>query len=242
MDPDLTVQLQQARHATNFFGRALTGLSDSELGGASLLTGWTRSHVVAHVASNAGAIGRLSEWARTGVETPMYESVDVRNREIVEGASLSPAALRSFFEDSAKQLEDAWNAVPADAWAHSVRTMQGRVLALEGTVWMRARELWVHAVDLADDSSFTDVPSDALDQLLRDIVEAWESRGDAQGVLLSVTDSEHPLLIGDTAHADGTQVEVVSGTRGALAQWATGRGTAGVSSTLGEVRAAPRWL
>ena len=120
-----------------------------------------------------------------------------------------------------------------------VRAAQGReVLALD-TVWMRARELWVHAVDLAGGATFADVPADVVERLLGDIVGAWTSRGDGAGLILNVTDSTVPLQLGDT---EAAEAEIVSGTRASLAEWAAGRGNAGVSSTTGQVRPAPRWL
>ena len=238
-DPTVQAELVSPRLGTALFARTLAELDDAELDGASLLPDWSRRHVVSHLAYNARAIARLAEWARTGVETPMYESVAVRNQEIADGAKLTPTALRAFFEESAAQLDEAWSTLPTDAWAHPVRAAQGReVLALD-TVWMRARELWVHAVDLAGRATFADVPAAVVERLLGDIVRAWTSRGEQAGLILNVTDSAVLLQLGDT---EAAEAEIVSGTRAALAEWATGRGTAGVSSTMGNVRPAPRWL
>ncbi|HET7782728.1 MAG TPA: maleylpyruvate isomerase N-terminal domain-containing protein, partial [Arthrobacter sp.] len=88
-DPALLEALLQARRGTAFFARKLNELSDAELDGGTLLPGWTRRHVVAHVGYNARAIARLIEWAATGVETPMYSSPEARNHEIEFGATLS---------------------------------------------------------------------------------------------------------------------------------------------------------
>ena len=78
----LEAELATVRQGTAFFGRNLDELSDAELDGDSLLPGWTRRHVVAHIGYNARAISRLIEWAGTGVETPMYEFAEARNNEI----------------------------------------------------------------------------------------------------------------------------------------------------------------
>ena len=56
------------------FATALGRLTDEELDRPSLLHGWDRRHVVAHVARNADALLNLLTWARTGTETPMYPS------------------------------------------------------------------------------------------------------------------------------------------------------------------------
>src|SRR4029453_13661966 len=49
-------------------------LDDAALSGRSLLPGWTRGHVLTHLARNADGAVNLLTWARTGVETPHYAS------------------------------------------------------------------------------------------------------------------------------------------------------------------------
>jgi uncharacterized protein (TIGR03083 family) len=157
-DPALLQSLLQARRGTAFFARKLNELSDAELDAGTLLPGWTRRHVVAHVGYNARAIARLIEWAATGVETPMYSSPEARNHEIEFGATLSPIALRHLFDHSAVHLNVEWRDLPADAWHHKVKTAQGRTVPAEETAWMRTREVWMHAVDLDNGATFTDIP------------------------------------------------------------------------------------
>jgi maleylpyruvate isomerase len=57
-----------------FLDGALDRLAGVDLDGPSLLPGWSRRTVIAHVARNADALCNLLTWARTGVETPMYAS------------------------------------------------------------------------------------------------------------------------------------------------------------------------
>jgi maleylpyruvate isomerase len=52
-------QLTDARAATDFVSGLLHGRSDADLAGSSLLPGWTRAHVIVHLAQNALAIDRL---------------------------------------------------------------------------------------------------------------------------------------------------------------------------------------
>ena len=66
----LQMQLLEARRGTAFFARQLGELPDDELDGPSLLPGWTRRHLVAHVGYNAQAIARLVQWASTGWRHP----------------------------------------------------------------------------------------------------------------------------------------------------------------------------
>ena len=248
-DPLLLEALLQARRGTAFFARKLNELADGELDGASLLPGWTRRHVVAHVGYNARAIARLIEWAGTGIETPMYASPEARNHEIEFGSTLSPIALRNLFDHSAVHLNVEWRDLPADAWHHKVKTAQGRVVPAEETVWMRTREVWVHAVDLDNGASFADIPVPVLTRLLKDITTAWASRGTDAGLLVRVSDQ--PVAGQETGHEPGDsrasgQV-TVSGPLAGVVRWATGRGTSGVTATedgvpLDEVPVAPKWI
>ncbi|CAH0153416.1 hypothetical protein SRABI83_00771 [Arthrobacter sp. Bi83] len=241
-DPELLEGLLQARRGTAFFARKLNELSDQDLDGDSLLPGWTRRHVTAHIGYNARAIARLVEWAGTGVETPMYASTSVRDHEIDFGATLSPIALRNLFDHSAVHLNVEWRDLPEDAWHHKVKTVQGRTVPAEETVWMRTREVWVHAVDLNNGATFTDIPAPVLSRLLKDIAGAWHTRGTDTGLLIKVTGTE--LTFGDTG-ADAPLV--ISGTLADVVRWATGRGISGVTAeqngtVLPEVPAAPNWI
>jgi maleylpyruvate isomerase len=238
-DPALRAELLRARRGTAFFARKLNELSDAELDGDSRLPGWSRRHVVAHIGYNARAIARLAEWARTGVMTPMYESAAVRDQEIDVGATLSPIALRHLFDHSAVHLNVEWRDLPDDSWGHSVRTIQGREVPAAETVWMRTREIWVHAVDLDNGASFQDVPAEVLERLVTDITATWKTRGEDIGLVLEASDSQTRSVWGDSAAGNS---DVVTGTLAGLAEWATGRGAAGVSSRLTPLRDAPRWL
>jgi maleylpyruvate isomerase len=241
-DPRLQDDLLQARRGTAFFARKLNELSDAELDGGTRLPDWSRRHVVAHVGYNARAIARLVEWAATGVETPMYPSPEARNQEITFGATLSPIALRNLFDHSAVHLSVEWRDLPDANWAKKVRTAQGRTVPASETVWMRTREVWVHAVDLDNGATFADLPAPVLERLLVDITGAWKTRGTDTGLLIQVTDTA--LTFGDTSAADPT---IITGPLPAVVEWATGRGSNGVSAggpgaLLNEVPAAPPWI
>ncbi|SDX34331.1 maleylpyruvate isomerase [Arthrobacter sp. cf158] len=240
-DPGLQEDLLQARRGTAFFARKLNELTDAELDGGTLLPDWTRRHVVAHVGYNARAIARLVEWAATGVETPMYPSPEARNHDINFGATLSPIALRNLFDHSAVHLSVEWRDLPDTNWANQVRTAQGRTVPASETVWMRTREVWVHAVDLDNGASFSDIPGQVLERLLQDITGAWKTRGTDTGLLIKVTSTAGNgagLTFGDTSATNPT---IITGALPAVVEWATGRGATGVTTT-GEVPAAPPWI
>lgn len=241
-DPALLDALLQARRGTAFFARKLNELTDAELDGGSRLPGWTRRHVVAHVGYNARAIARLIEWAATGVETPMYSSPESRNHEIEFGATLSPIALRHLFDHSAVHLNVEWRDLPADAWHHKVKTAQGRTVPAEETVWMRTREVWMHAVDLDNGATFNDIPAPVLERLLGDITGAWRTRETDAGLLVNVAGTD--LTFGDTSAAEPT---TITGQLAAVVQWVAGRGPDGVTASGlvaagGTLPAPPKWI
>jgi maleylpyruvate isomerase len=246
-DPGLHEDLLQARRGTAFFARKLNELTDAELDAGTRLPGWTRRHVVAHVGYNARAIARLIEWAATGVETPMYPSPEARNQEINFGATLSPIALRNLFDHSAVHLSVEWRDLPDANWARDVRTAQGRTVPASETVWMRTREVWIHAVDLDNGATFNDIPAPVLERLLKDITGAWKTRGTDAGLLVKVMGTAGNgagLTFGDTTAADPT---IITGALPAVVEWAAGRGNSGVTAAgpgapTQEVPAAPAWI
>lgn len=238
-DLDLSERLLIARRGTAYFSQRLAELTDEELGGDTLLDGWTRRHLVAHVGYNAAALCRLMDWAATGVETPMYESTQQRGREIAEGATLSPAALRNLYSHTVARLDEKWRHLPQSAWNSEVRTAQGRLVPASETAWMRTREVWIHAVDLDNGGRFGDFPDVVLDSLLTDIVGMWRKKGLGAGLALAV-DGSTPVAVQDDSPTEHT----ISGPLAAVARWATGRGAVGVeaSGAAGEVPQPPAWL
>jgi maleylpyruvate isomerase len=231
--------LLQVRRGTAYFARKLNELRDDELEAPSLLAGWTRRHVIAHVGYNARGVARLTQWAGTGAKTPMYDSPAQRAWEIEFGATLSPAALRHLFEHSAVHLNVEWRDLTDEQWAHFIRTAQGRIVHATEMVWMRTREVWIHAIDLDNGGTFHDVPVPLLEHLLEDITGTWARRGQGSDLVLKVTDSEQ---LTELAVSMPAQPQLVSGSLTELAAWATGRLRPSDSFARHIPGPAPRWL
>ncbi|QVI19469.1 maleylpyruvate isomerase family mycothiol-dependent enzyme [Nocardia tengchongensis] len=231
----LPERLLITQRGTAFFARRLSELTDDELDGDTLLPGWTRRHLVAHVGYNAAALCRLLDWASSGVETPMYESAEQRGREIDEGATLPPAAIRNLFTHTAARLAERWRSMPASAWDSLVRTAQGRTVPASETAWMRTREVWIHAVDLGNGGRFGEFPDVVLDGVLADVVTLWRARDRGAGLSLCV-DGRPSIEI----QASEPTTTSVSGPLAAVVRWATGRGAVGVDIKGEET--SPAWL
>ena len=233
-DLDLSERRLIARRGTALFAQRLAELSDGELESGSLLDGWTRKHLVAHVGYNAAALCRLMDWAATGVETPMYPSAEHRDREIKDGATLSAAALRNLFDHTVARLDEKWRHLPGSRWAAPVRTAQGRTVPASETVWMRTREVWIHAVDLDNGAQFSDFPDVVLESLLADIGGGWTTPG---GRNRSDPRSDR----GRTYRGRRGGRSTVRGSLPAVVRWAAGRGAIGVTSD-GDISTPPPWL
>lgn len=159
--------LALARRGTAYFARKLNELSDADLYGPSLLPGWTRAHVAAHAGYNARALARLAEGARTGVRLPMYASAAARRAEIELGSTLPARALRNLFDHAEVHLNVEWRDLADAEWDAAAEG-----IALRDTPWMRAREIWIHAVDLDNGGSFLDFPPDLLARLVPELAAA----------------------------------------------------------------------
>ncbi|HWD79318.1 MAG TPA: maleylpyruvate isomerase family mycothiol-dependent enzyme [Kribbella sp.] len=160
-------------------GTALCRGALTDLDAPSLLPGWSRRHVAAHLSLNAEALGNLVHWARTGEERPMYPSADARNADIEASTSRSADELRSWFDESSARLTAAMATLTEAQWQTQVRTSRGVPIPATEVPWMRSREVLIHAVDLGTGLTFADLPDDFLAALCTDI---RAQRGDVPDV------------------------------------------------------------
>ncbi|MFI6650042.1 maleylpyruvate isomerase family mycothiol-dependent enzyme [Streptomyces sp. NPDC050529] len=163
-------------------------LADAGPAAPSALPGWTRKHLVAHVAANADALGNLVRWAATGEPTPMYSSPDERAAGIERGASMPAAELTAWLRRSAEELAASTAALDDAQWQAPVVTAQGRTVPAAELPWMRSREVCVHAVDLGTGPTFADLPAGFLAALCDDIV-AKRAQESGPALVLEATGS-----------------------------------------------------
>jgi maleylpyruvate isomerase len=212
-------------------GTALGRLTDEEFPAPSLLPGWSRAQLLAHLAGNADGLVNLLSWARTGVETPMYPSPEARDAGIATTAALPPAALREEVLSATQRLADAARAMPDPAWSVEVRTPQGRVVPASFVPWMRSREVWVHAVDLDAGIGFADIPDDVLAALADDAFRMWDARDEVPDVAVFAGDREW-----------GTGELAVAGPLPDVVAWLTGRSTGEGLTADGPLPTVAEWL
>ena len=145
---DVAATVPWMREGTARLLAVVDELGDEDLRGPSTLPGWSRAHVIGHLARNAEALVRLATWAQTGVETPMYADREQRAAEIERSAALPADTLRAQLADTATALDTALTRLTAARWEAEVRSALGRAIPAAELPWMRIREVWLHAVDL----------------------------------------------------------------------------------------------
>jgi maleylpyruvate isomerase len=229
---------------TDLLTRAVDALPDDALRAPSALPGWSRAHVVAHVARNAEALTRLATWARTGIETPMYPSREHRAAEIESSAQAPVDVLRAELVSTAAELDAALAALDATTWQAEVRSALGRPIPAAEIPWMRVREVWLHAVDLDAGVSVADLDPGVVDSLLDDSTGSLSRAEGCPCAVLAPTDRGRTWTLGPDAD-DPVQV------RGQAAQvlgWLVGRAGADAVEARGSdgiptaVPSPPRWL
>jgi maleylpyruvate isomerase len=167
------------------------GISEAQARQSSLLAGWTRGHVLTHLARNADGLRNLLIWARTGVETPQYASFQARNDAIEAGARRPAAAMAADLADSAAAFAAEAASLADGDWLAPVRAIRGPAHAAWGTLQRRLTEVEIHHADLNAGYGPADWPAEFSAGLLPSVA------GDFTG-----SDSPAALL---TNSADGSQ-------------------------------------
>jgi maleylpyruvate isomerase len=208
-------------------------LDETSVRAPSLLPGWSRGHVLAHIARNADSYVNLLTWARTGVETPMYPSVERRNADIEAGAGRPLAEHEADLAAAAERFTAAVHAMTPPAWGNTVRHLNGRELRAPQLVWGRLREIEVHHVDLGAGYGPDDWSEAFTLHLLREVVSDF---GAAAPALRMSADDLHfsaEIGAGSAAAGAGSAPVEVRGPARALAAWLIGRSTGDALSRAG---------
>jgi maleylpyruvate isomerase len=203
-------------------GRLLDGIASLSDGAArqpSLLPGWSRGHVLTHLARNAEGSTRLLTWARTGVPSYEYESADARAAEIEAGAARSAKVLIEDVRRTAAALEEAATGMPPQAWQRVVRYTGGQERPADVILPSRLAEVLIHHVDL--DLGFTpeDWPRPFVTDMLTRLASSLSQRDGMAAVRLASRDGGGSYAIGGAGFADIT----VTGSEPELLAWLLGR-------------------
>jgi maleylpyruvate isomerase len=238
-DAALSSALDEMAAVTDRLLESVDSMSPEAVGGPSLMPGWTRGHVLTHLARNADAITNLVLAARTGDGRPMYAGgPEGREAAIQAGAGRHLGDLRLDLAESAERLLSAFaEGFPAEARSREVAMLRGATAYGWEIPLIRIREVEIHHVDL--DAGYTpdDWTPEFAARTLDQLAPFFRDARDCPVGMLVATDTEGRWEVA----ADGPEL---AGRAAALAAWLVGRPAGGGLrlSAAGEVPPAPRWV
>ena len=124
-------------------------IAEPDLRQPSLLPGWTRAHILAHLARGADAMRTLLVGARSGRELPAYVSAEARNADIERGAAQRPKDLVADVAASAMALRTIARQLANEAWVRPVRVLDAAPFPAAQLLTRRLVEVELHHCDLA---------------------------------------------------------------------------------------------
>lgn len=225
--------------STQRLRRTAADISDQQAREPSLLPGWSRGHVLTHIARNADSLRNLLIWARTGVVTPQYASPGAREHGISAGAGRSAAELLADLDGSAAALAAVAGSLQEADWSAEVQGLHGAGHPAWFTLWRRLTEVEIHHVDLDAGYGPEDWP-DAFALACLERVAGNFAEPEVPAVLLRSSDSGIVLAIGPAAAKPAAEV---TGPARSLLAWMTGR-SAGADLTAkpaGPLPTLPPW-
>ena len=206
--------------------RTVDGFHGDDWTTPSLLPGWTRAHVVAHLALNAEGIARalrgvVADDSHGDALEPrtMYDSDEKRDSDIEDLATAEPAEIRDRLLAGTTLLQEAIEAIPGDRWDTRVeRTPGGRSIRARAFPEMRLREIEIHHVDL--DAGYT--TADWEPKFIEHLMDAMDKRVHT-GRAFEVRPLDSPRTWVFGPGESEYPVPVVTGPAADLAWWLTGR-------------------
>lgn len=225
--------------ATDRLVDAVNQLDDIATRAPSRLPGWSRGHVISHLARNADGLVNLLTWARTGVEHPMYASRADRDADIEEGSSRPHRLLAEDLVAASQRFAHAAETLADAAWSTKVANHRGVMFSAAEVPWMRVREVWLHLIDLDVSVDIGDVPTELVEEFLDDAVRQYGGRNvSSLRIEAALPDGRRrSWLVGDSQ--PNTSTGSVSGDGRVMLGWLTGRGPGDQLS--GERPALPPW-
>jgi len=237
--PDLDPQgaFELLPDATQRLVRTVDALDADALAAPSGLPGWTRAHVVGHLALNAEGMAEVLDSRAEGEPTSMYASDEARSADIEALATADRSELRERFLAGTTLVAEAVERFPDELWVETFeRTPGGRVVRYAAIPAMRLREVEVHHVDL--DAGFT--PQGWSDAFSSHLIGAMVKRAPSDtSFRVLATDLARTWVVGDDPGESGT---TVAGPAGELAWWLTGRPPAeSLTSSTGDLPLVKAW-
>ncbi|MGH3311405.1 MAG: maleylpyruvate isomerase family mycothiol-dependent enzyme [Streptomyces sp.] len=218
--PDPAADAGLVRDATDRFLAAAAQLDEAGVAGPSLLPGWTRGHVLAHLARNADALVNVF------AGLPMYASAEARDADIERDAHRPPAVHLDDLRETAARLDGAFAAQHEADWGRTVELRNGVTDLAYSLPFRRWIEVELHHVDLGVGYGIDDLPGAFVERELENMARRFSGHPDLPAAIELRTEDGGRWHTG--APVDGAAgTLVVAGSPTALVGWLTGRSTGG---------------
>ncbi|MFC8511669.1 maleylpyruvate isomerase family mycothiol-dependent enzyme [Streptomyces sp. NPDC057257] len=212
--------LASVRDATERLLTAAVKLDNASVAEPSRLPGWTRGHVLAHLARNADALVNVLEGR------PMYASGDARDADITRDAPRPLDVQVADLHESAARFQAA-GAAPAD-WSRTVELRNGVTDSASRVPFRRWVEVELHHVDLGIGYELEDLPADFREREIDFLAERFSGHPDVAPTRL--TDGTRAWRTG--READAPEI-TVTGPSAELLGWLAGRRDGSALSVAG---------
>ncbi|MEV5353069.1 maleylpyruvate isomerase family mycothiol-dependent enzyme [Streptomyces sp. NPDC052693] len=203
--------LASVRDATERLLTAVGTLDNAAVTQPSRLPGWTRGHVLAHLARNADALVNVLEGR------PMYVSAEARDADIERDAPRALDVQLTDLRESAARFQEAGEA-PAD-WSRTVELRNGVKDTAARVPFRRWVEVELHHVDLGIGYELEDLPAEFTQREIDFLADRFAGHPDVPST--RVTDGTRAWSTGRPAD-DGPEV-TVTGSPADLLGWLAGR-------------------
>lgn len=202
--------LESLREATERLLTAAARLDNASAAEASRLPGWSRGHVLAHLARNGDALVNVLEGR------PMYPDGVTRDADIERDGPRPLATQLADVRATADRFQRV-AAVPAD-WSRTVALRNGVTDVAARVPFRRLVEVELHHVDLGIGLEIEDLPGDFVSREIDFLTERFAGHPDVPPLALTTPDG-HTWR---TGRADGTPA-TVTGPAPDLMGWLAGR-------------------
>jgi maleylpyruvate isomerase len=224
--------------ATRRLVRTVDAMADFQFAEPSLLPGWSRAHVVAHLVLNAEGLASAVEGVREQRAVPMYASQDARDGDIEQLSGADPTVLRDRLLASTTAIHEAVEELPEELYGGRIERTPGsdRRFTAGRVGEMRLREVEIHHADLDLAYTWAEWPSDFTVLLLDNRSAVHDG---APFTANAVDLGRSWAFAGPDGQSGGP---TVSGPGPLLAWWATGRDPGdGLTSDDGDLPRMEAW-